>query len=150
MCYKLRMNIQKLGHSLAQAARWQRRYEADNLRQFNLGPRTLPFFLAIAHEEGISQKDLMNKLLTDKTRTTKAVNHLVEAGYVQRQSNCKDNRVKGVFLTDKGRTIFPPVKRILNRLDGLLSDKLSEEDLEQLIMMLDAFSSAVQQDMEKQ
>jgi DNA-binding MarR family transcriptional regulator len=144
------MNIQKLGHSLAQAACWQSRYEADNLRQFNLSPRTLPFFLAIAHEEGISQKDLMNRLLTDKTRTTKAVNHLVESGYVRRQSNCEDNRIKGVFLTDKGREIFPQVEKILDRLDGFLSDKLSEKNLEQLIMMLDAFSSAVQQNMEKQ
>lgn len=137
------MDIQKLGHSLAQAARWQRRYETRYLAQFGLSPRTLPFYLTIAHDEGLSQKELMIKLVTDKTRTTKAVNNLVELGYAERTTNPDDNRIKGVFLTGKGREIFPEVDNILKRLDRILSDKLSEQEMGQFISMLDTFSKSV-------
>lgn len=146
LCYTLLMNIQKLGHSLAQAARWQRRYESCRLEQFRLSPRTLPFYLSIAHKEGLSQKELMIKLVTDKTRTTKAVNSLVESGYVERKINLQDNRIKGVFLTDRGREIFPEVDRVLKRLDSILSGKLSEQEMSQFIAMLDIFSESVRLD----
>lgn len=143
------MDIQKLGHSLALAGRWQRRYESCNLEQFGLGPRTLPFYLNIAHNEGISQKKLMTMLMTDKTRTTKAVNHLVSLGYVERRINQEDNRIKGVFLTEYGRRIFPEVEKPLERLDILLSDKLSEKEIRLFIFMLDTFSETVSIDIEE-
>ncbi len=141
------MDIQKLGHSLARAARWQERYINHHLESFGLGQRTLPFYLTVAHNEGISQKELMEKIVTDKTRTTKAVNHLVKKNYAERRTNRQDNRINGVYLTDLGRAIFPEVVKILNRLDRLLSDELSEKELEQFIKMLDSFSSTVHSNM---
>jgi DNA-binding MarR family transcriptional regulator len=143
------MDIQKLGHSLALAARWQERYINHHLESFGLSQRTLPFYLTVAHSEGISQKELMKKVVTDKTRTTKAVNHLVKANYVERRTNRKDNRINGVYLTDRGREIFPDVEMILKNLDQILSDELSEKELIQFITMLDAFSSSVHYNMVK-
>lgn len=141
------MNIQKLGHSLAQASRWQSRYLIRHLAPFRLGPRTLPFYLAIGQQEGISQKTLMKKVLADKTQTTKALNLLVKEGYVKRVPKPIDNRIKTVFFTDEGRSLFPRVQKVLDDLDSLLSNELREKDIHQFIFMLDAFSSAVHQDM---
>jgi DNA-binding MarR family transcriptional regulator len=143
------MDIQKLGHSLALAARWQDRYICHHLAPFELGPRTLPFYLTIAHNEGLSQKNLREKVVTDKTRTTKAVNYLERCGYVHRVTNREDNRKKGVVLTNKGREIFPLVEEKLQQLDNLLSHEIPQEDLKKFMTLLDSFSAAVYQDMEK-
>jgi DNA-binding MarR family transcriptional regulator len=143
------MNIQKLGHSLAGAARWQERYLCLYLEPYGLSPRTLPFYMTIAHNEGISQKELMNHMLTDKTRTTKAVNHLVMLGFAERKKNNDDHRLKGVILTRRGRDILPEIEKVLKRLDRILSGKLTEDETKNFIFMLDAFSEAVQRDMEQ-
>ena len=125
------------------------RYINHHLESFGLGQRTLPFYLTAAHNEGISQKELMEKVVTDKTRTTKAVNHLVKKGYVERKTNQMDNRVNGVYLTDRGRAIFPEIEKVLKRLDRMLSDELSEKEMGQFIKMLDSFSSVVHSSMEE-
>lgn len=140
------MNIQKLGRSLAYAAQQQRRYLCHHLAHLEIGPRTLPFYLNIVHSDGQSQRELMEGLIVDKTRTTKAINHLEKVGYVERRSSDDDLRVKGVFLTDKGRKVYPEVDGILKELDSLLSDDLTEKDMEQFIFMLEAFGAAVRKD----
>jgi DNA-binding MarR family transcriptional regulator len=139
--------MQKLGRSLAYAAQQQRRYLCHHLAHLEIGPRTLPFYLYISHNEGLSQKELMERLFVDKTRTTKAVNHLEKSGYVERRSIEQDLRVKGVFLTEAGHKVLPEVERILKNLDGLLSDDLSENDIDNFIHMLEAFGSAVRKDL---
>lgn len=140
------MNIQKLGWTLNYAAHQQKRYLKHHLAPLNMGPRTLPYYLTIAHNEGISQKEILECLFTDKTRTTKAINYLEKVGFVERKCSAEDNRVKGVFLTDEGLGILPEIQKVLQKMDCLLSDEHSEKDIERFISMLDAFGAAVRKD----
>jgi len=72
----------------------------------------------IANSERITQKELSDILLVDKSTTAKAVNSLVSQGYIKKRACTKDNRFRKLYLTEKGQSIKPKIqKTFLESLD---------------------------------
>lgn len=61
------------------------------------------FIVRINENPGINQKKLSSLLLVDKTTTAKAVNKLVDKGYILKKTNQSDKRNFNLYLTEKGK-----------------------------------------------
>ena len=95
--------------------------------------------------EGISQNELGDRLHLDKITVTKQLNVLSNEGYVIRKVNEDDNRIKEVYVTEKGHEIKEDIKEVLKNVTEILSRDFSEEENKMIIDLLKRMSENIYQ-----
>lgn len=109
---------------------------ADQLQPFRIGSGQFSFLLTIAGKEGITQKELSEELLIDKTTTAKAIKKLEAEGYVRRETNPADNRYHLLYLTENGKEILPKVAAVLHDIGRKSRFGISDEEYELFLSLL--------------
>lgn len=99
-------------------------------KQLGFSTGTYGFFLAIAKEEGLSQKEITEVMKTTKGTTNKALKKLEEGGFIQTIIDTEDRRLHKVYLTERGKEILPQVREILKVYSFELSSVLTPEERE--------------------
>jgi DNA-binding MarR family transcriptional regulator len=99
-------------------------------KQLGFSTGTYGFFLAVAENEGATQKELSVGMQTTKGTTNKALKKLEEEGFVKTIIDDQDRRLHKVYLTDRGRQVSPQVYDILKTYSFDLSECLTEEERE--------------------
>ena len=100
-----------------------------------------PFLRALWEEDGLTQRELSERVRMKGSTTVAAINRLEQKGLVRRVNNKADARKINVFLTAKGRRIYDtcmPEVDAVNRqgLKGL--SKREQDDLKALLKRLRA------------
>ncbi len=75
------------------------------MKSINLEKGQYQFLIRVKENPGINQQDLSSILLLDKTTTAKAINKLVDKGYITKKIEKTDKRNFNLFLTIKGKNI---------------------------------------------
>jgi len=88
------------------------RYFAKELATYNLGWGHFAILMAVNEMDGPSQDMIARSRGFDKTMVAKSVIRLEEEGLVQRVTDAHDRRIKRLFLTEKGKTVFPELLQI--------------------------------------
>lgn len=100
---------------------------AKQYKRFNL---TLPQYEVLAllwvNPEGLTQKEITEKLQWSKGNTTGVLVRMVEKDFLSRETVIEDKRFHKVILTHKGRNlsdkIVPQIERIItDQLESILS-----------------------------
>jgi DNA-binding MarR family transcriptional regulator len=98
-----------------------------------------PFLRALWEEDGLTQRELSERVMMKGPTTVAAINRLERKGLVRRVANPHDARKINVFLTDKGRRAFdvamPEVEAVNRQGTGRLS-KTDQETLKRLLRTL--------------
>jgi len=102
--------------------------------------------LAALHERRVVlAKDIVIFTHMDKVRVSRAIKHLEEKGFVQRQTSASDSRASELALTKKGRQIYKEiVPRALEWQQELL-EPLSEIDKQELMRILNRLENRVEE-----
>ena len=137
------MFVLELGRHVAEAYRQQSRYLQEKLGYLGLSPRSLPFIILLAKEGPLSPSAMSERLHSDKTRTAKALRILESRAYVERSHDETDRRVKKIRLTDKGRQVYPEIRSILDRMDGIVDEVFNKDELLRTGEILNAYSEAL-------
>jgi len=109
---------------------------AAELASYRIGSGQYIFLMAIAGRQGITQKELSEDLLIDKTTTAKAIAKLEAEGYVRREADPGDNRFQLLFLTEAGRDVVPKVQEGLNRVKNKARQGISDDNYVLLLELL--------------
>lgn len=123
------MNV-SFGHYVSVIYRHLQIYLNHQFTVFGFGSGQYMFFNFISHHEGTTQKELSRKLVIDKATTAKAVNKLIQLGYVEGVQKEEDRRSYGLYLTDKGREILPEVQSILRGTTEILQEGMRPEEIQ--------------------
>ncbi|WP_434792976.1 hypothetical protein TPDSL_20890 [Terrisporobacter petrolearius] len=75
-------------------------------KELKLQKGQFTFLTRICENPGINFVDLSNMLKVDKTTTTKAVQKLIEAGYVDKRQDETDKRGYKLFPTEKSLKVY--------------------------------------------
>jgi len=67
-------------------------------------------------EEGLTQRQLGERLIKDKTNVARLVASLEQLGWISRRQGASDRREKTVHLTETGRTSMPEVAALVSRI----------------------------------
>jgi DNA-binding MarR family transcriptional regulator len=108
------------------------------------------FFLrALWQEDGISQRELSQRVGMMEPTTASALNNMERKGFVRRIRNRNDRRIVNVFLTERGRTLrreLLPLAAEVNEvaLRGVSADEVARlrATLDKLRTSLDANGAA--------
>ena len=92
--------------------------------------------LLLFDREGCSQDDMTVYLHVDKAAITRVIKKLEERGYLYRQQDSSDRRLKRLYLTGEGRKTEKRIKDIIRRILDYLSEGYSQKETDLIIKCL--------------
>jgi DNA-binding MarR family transcriptional regulator len=107
-----------------------------------LTPRQFAILLTVAHNEGVSQTDLVDRTGVDRSTLADIVRRMLKKGLLQRRRTKNDARAYAVKLTEEGwrvlRSAEPMVRRVDDRVLSMLPSKQREQFLSDLMTIVEA------------
>jgi len=83
----------------------------------------------INENNNLTQQDMANQFMRDKSIILRQVNALIELNYVVRETDVNDKRKKNLMLTKKGKKILADSKKLSREVSNELLDGISEDEL---------------------
>jgi DNA-binding MarR family transcriptional regulator len=108
----------------------------EELAPVGIDPREFLLMRFVAASEGQSQQALAERLAVPASRMVALVDHLEEAGLVERRPDPEDRRVRGLHLTGKGRGVLDRAGKVAIDHETRLCAGINREEREQLIDLL--------------
>ncbi|MBU5315714.1 MarR family transcriptional regulator [Clostridium bornimense] len=100
------------------------------LKKYNLTSGAYPYIFTLEKNEGISQIKISNEIGNDKAMSTRTINKLIENDFIYRQQDEQDSRAYKLYLTKKAKKIIPELHREIDSIIGLITEDLSEKELD--------------------
>lgn len=113
------------------------RYYESRLAPFEITPVQFYVLSALWGAEEIRFKDLSRILDMDGATLTGILDRMEKRGFIERKEDPADRRLVIVSLTRKSKEIRPQMIEIAQGLDEEFRDKVSEEEFQSLIKILD-------------
>jgi DNA-binding MarR family transcriptional regulator len=88
------------------------------------------FVLSICREPGRSQEEIAAELCVNKSTVARNLNYLEEKGYIERIPSKNDKRQFSVHPSDKMKSVLPQIKSASLEWMELLSEGISEKEME--------------------
>lgn len=85
---------------------------------------------------GLTQEQVTGEVKFDKATTARSVKQLEEAGLIERKVDEKDRRSYRLYPTPQARELEPRLFAVLGETNRKLTQHLSDEEREQLNMLL--------------
>jgi DNA-binding MarR family transcriptional regulator len=108
----------------------------EALQPVGIDPREFLLMRFVATAEGQSQQMLAERLAVPPSRMVALVDHLEDAGLLERRPDPEDRRIRGLYLTRKGRGALERAGKIAIDYETRLCAGINREEREQLIDLL--------------
>lgn len=119
-------------------------YAAREYAQIELGSTQVRFLKQISRSPGISQADLARATETDPALTGRALQTLLERGWVRRVRSATDKRAYVLQLGASGKRVMTRVEALRSRFAEELTAPLDERDREDFRRIVDKIISAIE------
>lgn len=120
-------------------------YHNNELKALDVSSAEYPFLMYLYRRDGASQDEMSCFLVIDKAATARSIKSLEEKGFVQRRKNNQDMRFNHVFLTEKAKEVEEQVRETVWNWSRLLTQSMSEQEVESLITTLEQMVERVEQ-----
>ena len=95
------------------------------------------FLLRICENQGINLIELSNLMKVDKTTSTKAVQKLINEGYLEKKEDSLDRRVWRVYPTLKGQEVYRYISHEEEKSSEIYYKDFSKKEKEDLFILLE-------------
>ena len=113
------------------------RYFDLSLEADQIGSGQQFFLLRIAENEGITMYDLARIGSFDKGTVTKAVQKMVQQGYVRIEVDEYDKRVRHLYITEQARGLIERVYDLRDSWNAQITEGFTLEEREQVLHLLE-------------
>lgn len=113
----------------------------EELRKKGVSVGLLYFILEVCTHPGCTPTDLTRDLSLDRAYVLRTIQKLVEEGFFRREAHPTDRRATVLYATEKGKEIFELGQQLLCRWEDRVLDGMSENEKEQLFMLLKRIES---------
>ena len=121
-------NHESIGRYISCIHRHGHIYIDKEMSRFGLGSGTFLFLLPLFRKDGINQNMLTQKLHFDKAYTTRALQKLIDAGFIKRVKDEEDSRAYKIYITMKAKDLKPEIMEVLRSWSKILTKGLSKEE----------------------
>lgn len=142
--------MSKFMKMLNNISRSQAIYRHSRISAEDLQTTHYAFVLAICREPGRSQEELAKELCLNKSTVARNLNCLEEKGYITRVSFPLDKRQFSVYPTKKMLSVLPEIKKASGEWMSLLSEGISEEELETFNSVLERMETRAREIIQEQ
>ncbi|HEY3360577.1 MAG TPA: MarR family transcriptional regulator [Methanosarcina sp.] len=125
-----------IGKFISFLYRYEQIFIGKKIEPYGIGSGQFPFLMRLYLEDGINQESLSDYLNIDKGTTARAIQKLVDEGYVFRQKDEKDRRSYRIFLTDKGKKLELEMKKIASEWEEILFSSFDDSQKREIMNLL--------------
>jgi DNA-binding MarR family transcriptional regulator len=125
-----------VGFLISQLGFFSSRGFMEALEPVGIGPKEFLLMRFVDTAQGQSQQALAERLGVPPSRMVALVDHLEDTGLVERRPDPEDRRVRGLYLTRKGRGALERAAKIAIEHETRLCAGIDREEREQLIDLL--------------
>ena len=106
------------------------------------------YLVRICENPGIIQEKLAEMIKVDRTTASRAIKKLEISGFIEKKDDEHNQKIKKLFPTEKGKTVYPFIKRENDHSDKVALEGLSKVEVETLFNLLQRVRKNVEVDWE--
>ena len=122
--------------NITEIARCGAQYRTDALAPMGLKACHASYLTEICACPGISQDGLARKICINKSNVARQAAVLEEEGFITRTPSPADKRVMELYPTQKALDLLPQIQSILTCWEDCITGDLTEEEKEQISVLL--------------
>jgi len=117
-------------------------------KEFDLTKGQYLYLVRICENPGIIQEKLAEMIKVDRTTAARAIKQLEVHGFIEKKDDEHNKKIKKLFPTDKGKQVFPFIKRENDHSNRVALAGLSESEGEVLFQLLQKVRKNIEIDWE--
>ncbi len=131
--------VKEMCYKLNKSSMLYKRLMSKHLERLNITYAQLMVLRVIDAEEGITAKEILMQMDTDKATLSGVISRLERDNYIYRVKNDKDGRVRNIYLSEGSEEICSEVNILEQICINTLVEGISEEDAQNFLRILDLF-----------
>ncbi len=101
----------------------------------------------ISANPAVSQTEIAEKTLKDKTNITRILDLLEKSACIERRRDDRDRRMYRIHITEQGKRILKAVNPVTQKTDEICTHSLSKKEVKELIESLDAICISIKNEL---
>ena len=106
------------------------------------------YVVRVCENPGIIQEKLAEMIKVDRTTANRAIKKLELNGFVVKKDDEQNKKIKKLYPTEKGKQVYPFIKRENDYSNRVALDGLSESETEMILNLLQHVRKNVEKDWE--
>ncbi|MDX8344532.1 MarR family winged helix-turn-helix transcriptional regulator [Rossellomorea sp. YZS02] len=117
-------------------------------KEYDLTRGQYLYLVRICESPGIIQEKVAELIKVDRTTAARSIKKLEMNGFIVKKEDEHNKKIKKLYPTEKGNNIFPFIKRENDHSNTVALEGLSEEEIENLFVLLKRVKGNIEKDWE--
>jgi DNA-binding MarR family transcriptional regulator len=117
-------------------------------KEYDLTKGQYLYLVRICENPGIIQEKLAEMIKVDRTTASRAIKKLVMNGFIEKRDDKHNQKIKKLFPTEKGKNVYPFIKRENDYSNTVALEGLSESEVETIFSLLQRVRKNIEIDWE--
>ncbi|MCM3178877.1 MarR family transcriptional regulator [Cytobacillus horneckiae] len=117
-------------------------------KEYDLTKGQYLYIVRICENEGIIQEKLAEMIKVDRTTAARAIRKLEVNGFIEKKEDKHNKKIKKLFPTEKGKNVYPFIKRENDYSDTVALEGFSESEEETIFNLLQRVRKNIEKDWE--
>ncbi|RWR04608.1 MarR family transcriptional regulator [Siminovitchia fortis] len=117
-------------------------------KEYDLTKGQYLYIVRICENPGIIQEKLAEMIKVDRTTVARAVKKLEMNGFIEKKDDQHNKKIKKLFPTEKGKNVYPFIKREHDYSNGVALEGFSEKEAETIFTLLQRVRKNIEKDWE--
>lgn len=131
--------VKEMCYKLNKSSMLYKRLMSRHLERLNITYSQLMVLRVVNNEPGITAKEILMQMDTDKATLSGVLSRLERDGYIERIKNDKDKRIQNIYVTGGSERLCQEVVMIENACIEDLIKGIDDEEAEIFLGILDKF-----------
>ena len=127
------MDYLDIAHCFGVIRRRSQAFVVEACEKLHLTYSEYALLLKLYDAEGCSQDDMAGMLYLDKAVVTRVIKTLEGKGFIYREQDDKDRRMKRLYVTEFGKTQEEFIKNIIKRLVDYMASQMPVDEVQSLM-----------------
>lgn len=107
------------------------------LKHLDITASELPILMCLFHNDGVSQESLSSFINIDKASTARAVQSLLEKGYIVKEKDSVDKRANKIYVTKHALDNRNEIQDLLDKWTEFLTEGLDAQSINNMFDVLE-------------
>lgn len=117
-------------------------------KEYDLTKGQYLYLVRICENPGIIQEKLAEMIKVDRTTAARAIKKLEIKGFIEKKNDEHNKKIKKLFPTEKGKQVFPFIKRENDHSNSVALAGFSEREVETIFTLLQRVRKNIEKDWE--
>lgn len=117
-------------------------------KEYDLTKGQYLYIVRIYENQGIIQEKLAEMIKVNRTTAARAIKKLEINGFIEKKEDKHNKKIKKLFLTEKGKNVYPFIKRENDYSNTVALEGFSESEEETIFILLQRVRNNIEKDWE--